>query len=95
MAKMKIAKPSISAEARERILGFVNAVESLQVTYGITIFADEDTISLRDEKRKDDWVMSDGTVYGQWDAQFFGTNADHTQFVGTALEFEDFDGWDK
>ena len=92
---MKQPKPEITPEARERILGFVNAVEQLQVTYGISIHADEDTIALRDDKRKDEWIMSDGTSYGEWDAQFFGSPEDHTAFVGTALEFEDFEGWDK
>ena len=70
-------------------------MELLQATYGVSIHADEDTIALRDDERKDEWIMSDGTSYGEWDAQFVGTAEDHTLFGCTALEFEDFDGWDK
>lgn len=88
-------KPVIPLQARERILGFVNAVESLQLAYGISIHAEDDTVCLLDDKRTDRWEMSDGTSYGQWDAQFFGTDMRHPSFDAADLEFEDFEGWDK
>lgn len=54
-ATLKIRqRPVITLEARERILGFVHAVELLQATYGVSIHADEDTIALRDDERKDE-----------------------------------------
>jgi hypothetical protein len=56
-------KPVITEEARARILAFVKAVEALQVLYGVTIHADEDIIALRDDKRPDEWTMTDGTVF--------------------------------
>jgi hypothetical protein len=87
--------PVITEEAKERIRGFVNAVESLQVTYGVGITADEGTLVIFDTRRKSEWIMDDGTVYGEWDAFFFGTDGEYPAVSLEDLEFEDFDGWNR
>ena len=88
-------KPQISVEAKERILAFVAAVEVLQGQYSVTIFADTDSIAFRDDKRENDWVMTNGAIYGQWDAQCFGTPEYQPMVSREQVEFEEFDGWDE
>jgi len=91
-----VSVPVIAEEAKERIRGFVNAVEALQVTYGVTITADDSSLVIRDEKRTDEWVMSNGDSYVQWDAYFWGdVGITYPEVSLKQLVFEDFEGWDK
>ena len=73
----------------------MNAVEALQVTYGVSITADESMLVIYDTKRTDEWVQDDGTSYGQWDGFFFGDADSYPSVSLKELEFEDFDGWEK
>lgn len=97
---MSAPKPAIAPEAQERILAFVNAIESLQVTYGIEIAASDNAIVFRDMKRTDEWIDSSGESYGDWDAFIFNADdylnpSDLGSFRAENIEFEDFESWDK
>ena len=87
--------PVIPEETKERIRGCVDAVESLQVTYGVGITAEDGTLVIFDTKREHEWIMDDGTKYGEWDAFFFGTDGEYPEVSLKGLEFEDFEGWNK
>ena len=89
------SKPVISKEAKERIRGFVNAIESLQATYSVGITADDGTLVIFDTKLENEWIQDDGTKYGEWDAFIFGTEGEYPSVSVKAIEFEDFDGWNK
>lgn len=88
-------KPEISQQAKDRILEFIKAVEAIQEVFGVSIYADDGILALRDDRRTEEWITSEGDVYGQWDAQFFGTDTSHPAIVLADVEFEDFEGWDK
>ena len=93
-------KPKISNEARGRILAFVNAIEHLQVAYGVELATLEGAaIVFRDMKRKDEWITDGGDSYGCWDAFIFSDGdklspGDQGAFRVANVEFEDFDGWE-
>jgi hypothetical protein len=88
-------KPVISEEAKERIRGFVNVIESLQATYSVGITAYDGTLVIFDTKRENEWIQDDGTKYGEWDAFIFGTEGEYPSVSVKSIEFEDFDGWNK
>lgn len=82
-------KPSISAEASARIRLFVEAIKKVEAEYGVSLWSDSN-FDLRDDKRTEEFIMTDGDVYGQYDACIFSEEIDPDK-----LEIEDFDGWDK
>jgi hypothetical protein len=61
----KASKPVISEEAKERIRGFVNVIESIQSIYGVLITAEDGVLVLFDTKREHEWIQDDGTKYGR------------------------------
>ena len=86
--RKKGEKPTISPEARRRILGFVREIELLEKQYAVHLAVQDDTLAFRDARRSDDW---DG--YGEWDAQIFdATQAG--QLKPRNVIFELFNAWD-
>ena len=88
-------KPVISKEAKKRILGFVEAVEALQETYGVGLSSDAGLLVIWDRRRTDQWIMSNGESYGEWDAFWPASDTEYPSVALADLEFEDFEGWDK
>lgn len=82
-------KPRISEEARGRICAFVSEVAALQKMHGVEIRVQDDSIALRDTRRKATWGG-----YGHWDAYIFNAAAgDSGRMRVRDIHFEDFDAW--
>ena len=86
-------KPKISAEAKRRIRAFAAAVADAQDKFGVSLAVQDDSFAFRDQRRKEAWILPDGQVYGEWDAQIFD-GARVNGFRLRNLRFEDFDAWD-
>ncbi len=88
-------KPEIADEARARITAFIQAILDSQELHGVAIYGDEGSLALVDLRRSSEWIMSDGTKYGEFDAMIYGTDANYATPDIESIEFEDFAGWDK
>jgi hypothetical protein len=89
MKETKANRPSISQEAKRRILAFVRGVEALQEKHGIKVCVQDDTFAFHDSRRTDKW-----NGYGEWDAQIFDAT-DGYKMSAKNVRFETFALWGK
>ena len=90
-----VPKPEISVEARGRIADFVRAVAAAEKYFDVEISCEDGALALFDARRTDEWITTEGDVYGNWDAMIYAQGDNFPSVNPDHIEFEDFDGWDK